>query len=219
MTVRMHSPVHDVAADRQDADTFLDVLDRSMSVVRRLDVPYLVIGEIGSSIYGRDRGTRDIDLFVRPEAAPRVLEAFGDAGFGTEVVFDHWLFKARRDDVDVDIIFRATRDILLDEEMLERAATAVFRGRELPVAPPEDLLIMKAMATGEDPARYWYDAIAILARTPLDLEYLFHRAAQHGARRILSLLLFATSVDLVVPPSAIEQLFSLLYRGEGGNRD
>lgn len=218
MSTRTHALVHDVAAENQDADRFLDVLDRSVEVLASLDVPYLVIGEIGSAVYGRDRGTRDIDFLVRPEDAPRVLEAFGSAGFDTEVVFDHWLFKARRDGVDVDIIFRATRDILLDQEMLERADTAGFRGRQLPVAPPEDLLIMKAMATGEDTARYWYDGLAIVARTPLDDEYLVHRATQHGARRILSLLIFATSIDLVVPAVVLERLLALVLPNDERSR-
>jgi predicted nucleotidyltransferase len=214
MSAGTHALVHDVDAETHDADTFLDVLDRSMEVLAALGVPYLVIGEIGSSVYGRDRGTRDVDLLVRPETAPRVLESFAAAGFDTEVVFDHWLFKAHRDDVDVDIIFRTHRDILLDDELLDRAATASFRGRQVPVASPEDLLIMKVVATGEDTARYWYDALGILARTPLDWDYLCHRAMQHGARRVLSLLLFATSIDLVVPPWPIERLFALLYPSE-----
>jgi len=73
--------------------------------------------------------------------------------------------------------------------------------------------VMKALAAGEDTARYWYDAIAILARRDLDWEYLSMRARQHGARRILSLLLFATSVDVVVPRRAIDGLYDLIRGG------
>jgi hypothetical protein len=116
-------------------------------------------------------------------------------------------------DVDVDIIFRATRDILFDDEMVRRVQRADIYGRMLPVVPAEDLLVMKALATGEDTARYWYDALAIVARTDLDWDYLAMRARQHGARRILSLLLFATSVDLLVPPEAIDELYDLIRGG------
>jgi hypothetical protein len=66
---------------------------------------------------------------------------------------------------------------------------------------------MKAVAASEDTPRYWYDAIAMIGQTELDWEYLVSRARQRGARRILSLLLFADSVDLVVPPEPIESLF------------
>jgi hypothetical protein len=129
MDAGMHAVVHDVTAEQHDDERFLQVLDTSLAVLDRLEVPYLVIGEIGSSIFGRDRGTRDIDLFVRPEAAPRVLEGFAAAGFDTDVIFEHWLFKARSADVDVDIIFRAARDILLDEAMMDRTSIQPFRGR------------------------------------------------------------------------------------------
>ena len=47
----------------------------------------------------------------------------------------------------------------------------------------------------------------MIGQTELDWEYLVSRARQRGARRILSLLLFADSVDLVVPPEPIEALF------------
>ena len=190
------------------SDPVLAVLDRTLEVVRSAEVPFLVIGEIASAVWGRDRGTNDIDLFVRPEASPRVLELLGDAGFDTQVVYEHWLSKAHADGVDVDIIYRASRDILLDDEMLERAAWVDYRGRRLPVAPPEDLVVMKAGATREDTARYWYDALGILSTATLDWEYLVKRARQHGPRRMLSLLLFATSVDLVVPMAPIRELFA-----------
>ncbi|HSL11808.1 MAG TPA: nucleotidyltransferase [Actinomycetota bacterium] len=196
------------AAATDDGDPVLAVLDRTLEVIRSANIPFLVIGEIASAVWGRDRGTNDIDLFVRPEASPKVLELLGDAGFDTRVVYEHWLSKAHADGVDVDIIYRASRDILLDEEMLERAAWVTYRGRTVPVAPAEDLVVMKAGATREDTARYWYDALGILSTATLDWDYLVRRSRQHGPRRMLSLLLFATSVDMVVPTAPIKELFS-----------
>jgi hypothetical protein len=108
------------------------------------------------------------------------------------------------------VIFRVSRDILLDDEMLARSTIARFRGRAVPVASPEDLVVMKAVVAGEDTARYWYDAIAILSQAPMDWTYLVERARQHGARRILSLLLFATSVDLPIPTEPVRALLNVL---------
>jgi predicted nucleotidyltransferase len=196
------------AAFVDDSDPVLAVLDRTLDVVRSAGVPFLVIGEIASAVWGRDRGTNDIDLFVRPEVSPRLLELLADDGFDTEVVYEHWLSKAHVDGVDVDIIYRASRDILLDDEMIERAAWVDYRGRRIPVAPPEDLVVMKAGATREDTARYWYDALGILSTATLDWDYLVKRSRQHGPRRMLSLLLFATSVDMVVPSGPIRELFA-----------
>ena len=205
------------ATDRPgtDDDPVLAVLDRVIEVVRSAEIPFLVIGEIGSAQWGRDRGTNDIDLFVRPEASPQVVAALAVAGFDARVVHEHWLSKATLDGIDVDIIYRASRDILLDDEMLERASWVTYRGRTLPVAPPEDLLVMKAGATREDTARYWYDALGILSTARLDWEYLVRRARQHGPRRVLSLLLFATSVDLVVPNAPMQELFAAVSGGDG----
>ena len=108
------------------------------------------------------------------------------------------------------MIFRSTRDILLGDEMLRRSRVMPFRGREVPLAPPEDLVVMKACAMSEDTSRYWYDAVSIIAHSELDWDYLVARAREHGARRLLSLLLFATSLDIVVPSEPIETLYDAI---------
>jgi predicted nucleotidyltransferase len=198
-----------------DETTLLDVLDRATKALEQADVDFLVIGGIGSSVWGRDRGLRDIDLFVRPEAADRALEVLGADGFDTSVAFEHWLYKARRDGITVDVIFRSSRDVLLSPEMLARAQLMEFRGRTLRVAPPEDLIIMKAIAADEDTARYWYDAVAMLSTPGLDWDYLVERGRHHGVRRILSLLLFAASVDLPIPQAPMDRLYEML-KGTGG---
>jgi predicted nucleotidyltransferase len=198
------------AVDHGDGDRLPLVLDETMGALRDAGIQFLLIGGVGSCVFGRDRGTRDIDVFVRPESAENALSALAARGFRTKKEYEHWLYKGWKHDVLVDVIFRSSRDILLDQEMLDRARTVTFRGREVPVAPPEDLVVMKAVAASEDTPRYWYDAIAIIAQTELDWEYLVARARQRGARRILSLLLFADSVDLVVPPEPIEALYEAI---------
>jgi predicted nucleotidyltransferase len=195
------------SVDHGDGDRLPLVLDETMAALREADIQFLLIGGVGSCVFGRDRGTRDIDVFVRPESAENALSALAARGFRTKKEYEHWLYKGWKDDVLVDVIFRSSRDILLDQEMLDRARVETFRGREVPVAPPEDLVVMEAVAASEDTPRYWYDAIAIIGQTELDWDYLVARARQRGARRILSLLLFADSVDLVVPPEPIEALY------------
>jgi predicted nucleotidyltransferase len=207
MLVRETMAESDALVTEADGDELLSVLDETLAALDEAQIPFLLIGGIGSAVYGRDRGTRDIDLFVRPENAKRVLEVLDERGFETRMEYEHWLYKAIKHGVLVDVIFRSSRDVLLGEEMLERSRRMPFRGREVPVAPPEDLIVMKAVAASEDTPRYWYDAIAIVAAAELDWEYLVARARQHGARRILSLLLYATSIDLVVPPEPIEALY------------
>jgi predicted nucleotidyltransferase len=196
-----------------DGDLFLTVLDEALDALEAAEIPFVLIGGIGSAVFGRDRGTKDIDLFVRPEHARKVLEVLDGRGFETVEFAEHWLYKATKHGVLVDVIFRSTRDILLGEEMLQRSRMMPFRDRMVRVAPPEDLVVMKASAASEDTPRYWYDAAAIVAQTELDWDYLIARARQHGPRRLLSLLLFASSIDIVVPSEPIETLYEAIRGG------
>jgi predicted nucleotidyltransferase len=205
----LSSTVRDDHEPRGDVE-FHETLDEAIAAMGVADVRFLIIGGIASAVMGRDRGTRDVDLFVRPEDARRALEALDAAGFDTKVAFPHWLYKGFKRDVLVDVIFRSSKDVLLDDEMLRRAQRREFRGRMLPIAPPEDLLIMKAVAADEDTPRYWYDALGIIAHADdMDWDYLVRRARQHGVRRILSLLIYAQSNDLVVPIAPIAELMTL----------
>jgi predicted nucleotidyltransferase len=199
--------------EADDGDLFLRVLDEALDALQSAEIPFLLIGGIGSAVYGRDEGTRDIDVFVRPETVRRVLEVLGARGFETKEVAERWLAKALKHGVLVDVIFRSTRDILLGDEMLDRSRVMPFRGRDVPLAPPEDLVVMKACAMSEDTSRYWYDAVSIIAHSELDWDYLVARAREHGARRLLSLLLFATSLDIVVPSEPIETLYQAIGAG------
>jgi len=199
--------------EADNGDLFLRVLDEALDALGKAGIPFLLIGGVGSAVYGRDQGTRDIDVFVRPETARRVLEVLGARGFDTKEVAERWLSKAIKHGVLVDVIFRSSRDILLGDQMLARARVMPFRGRMVPIAPPEDLIVMKACAMSEDTSRYWYDAVSIIAHTELDWDYLVARAREHGARRLLSLLLFATSLDIVVPSEPIETLHEAIGRG------
>jgi predicted nucleotidyltransferase len=199
--------------EADNGDLFLRVLDEALDALGKAGIPFLLIGGVGSAVYGRDQGTRDIDVFVRPETARKVLEVLGARGFDTKEVAERWLSKAIKHGVLVDVIFRSSRDILLGDDMLARARVMPFRGRMVPIAPPEDLIVMKACAMSEDTSRYWYDAVSIIAHTELDWDYLVARAREHGARRLLSLLLFATSLDIVVPSEPIEALHEAIGWG------
>jgi predicted nucleotidyltransferase len=200
-------------------DVLLHVLDTALAAMEGSGLPFLVMGGIASAILGRPRWTHDVDLFVRLEDVDRALEALAGQGFDCRIVDAHWLAKAVLDDVSVDVISRSARDILLDDEMLRRAIPASFHGREMRLVPPEDLFVMKCLAASEDTPRYWYDALAIAANADLDWDYLRRRARAAGARRVLSALLFAQSMDLVVPDAPVRDLFDLVMNPETSSRD
>jgi hypothetical protein len=70
------------------------------------------------------------------------------------------------------------------------------------------------VAHEEETPRYWHDALSIIARAQLDWEYLLKRARLR-ARRILALLVYAQSNDLVVPDGVIRTLFGMVFEGDG----
>lgn len=196
-----------------DEGIFLEVLDESMRVVDRTGAPWALIGGIGSAALGRPRWSHrgeDIDFFLRPEDARRVLEELAEAGFETEETYPDWLFKAYKKDVLVDVIFKSSGDIFLDDEMLSRVRIEEFKNRKVKVPSPEDLVVMKAVAHSEETPQYWFDALSIIARSELDWDYVCRRARRHGVRRVLSLLLYAQSVDLVVPMDVVRKLFEMI---------
>jgi predicted nucleotidyltransferase len=169
-------------------------------------VPHLLMGGAGAQTFARPRQTDDIDVFVQPADARGALEVLGKAGFETEETYPSWLYKAVRHGVLVDVIFRSSGGVYLDDEMLARGQRREYRGTEATLMSPEDLLVVKAMAATEETPHHWYDALALIARRDLDWDYVLVRS-RVGPRRVLSLLLYAESIDLAVPPEAV----SLLY--------
>lgn len=186
-------------------------LAETVASLREADVEFVLIGGLSTAAFARPRITDDIDVFVRPDTARRALEALAAAGFRTEVSDPHWIYKAYKHGVLVDVIFRSTGDLYVDDEMLRRADEQEHLEVKVPLVSPEDLLVIKAVAASEDCPHHWHDALAVIARCRLDWEYLLRRARQSGPRRVLSLLLYAESNDLAVPAEVIEDLFEVVH--------
>ena len=103
-----------------------------------------------------------------------------------------------------------TAGFYYDDEMAKRSVEAEVWGTRVRFIPPEDLLVIKAKCATEAAPRHWHDALAILASSPLDWEYLLRRAGR-AERRVLSLLLYAQSNDVHVPRSVIRALFDKIF--------
>ena len=172
-------------------------------------IPFMFVGGIAAGLLGRGRYTGDIDLFVRPEDSRRALTALERAGFTTEELNPHWIFKGVRGQVLVDILFTLKGDIRLDDEMLERAPVRSFLGVDIPLLPPEDLIVVKAIVFDEETPRHWYDALGMIAACTIDWDYLVRRA-RRSPGRLLSLLTFARSNDLLVPRAPIDRLHRMV---------
>lgn len=211
--VDLNPPDSHVSFEGQDVDeeTFLEVLDEATAALDASGVSYAAMGGLASATYGRQRWTHDADFFLRdPMDAATALRFLRRAGFATQQTDEHWLYKGIKRGVLVDLIFKAKGDIYYDDEMIARTQRREFKGRLIPVTPPEDLIVIKAIIHDEQTPRHWYDALGIIAGAELDWDYLIGRSSR-GPRRMLSLLSYAQSNDLVVPERVIRDLFSAIY--------
>ena len=193
-----------------DERRFIEVLQACTSALSDADVDYVLIGGIASAALGRPRETRDIDVFVRAEDIKDAVGVLDKAGFDTEEPELDWLYKASKDGIQVDVIFQGSNDVYLDDEMSKRALSREFKGVPVRLVPPEDLLVMKALSHEEETPQYWHDALAIISSNELDWDYVMQRA-ERGPRRVLSLLVYAESIDLVVPHDVVRRLFTRIY--------
>lgn len=193
-------------------ERFSRILGEATSTLDEAGVPFAVFGGIAASVYGRPRPEHDIDLLVAQGDADHALESLERARFETEKTKPRWLYKAFKQDVMVDVIFRVKGDIYLDDELLARRRIEEYLGRKFPMVSPEDAVVIEAISHGDDRPEHWYNALAIVAEGALDWRYLGRRA-RHGVRRVLSLLVYAQSNDLVVPDELIRELFQDVYTG------
>ncbi|HEX3630382.1 MAG TPA: nucleotidyltransferase, partial [Candidatus Dormibacteraeota bacterium] len=196
----------EAASDR----TFNRVLHEAVQALEQAGLKFLVLGGLASSLVGRPRWTHDIDFLVRPDDARTALEALRAAGFQTEETDPVWLFKAFKQDVMVDVIFMITGGIYLDAEMDQRSVIREYDGLPVRIPSPEDQVVIKAIVHREETSRHWFDALAIIGRAELDWDYLLHRA-RLGARRVLALLIYAQSSDILVPTWVIRRLYEEVY--------
>ncbi|MDR3608369.1 MAG: nucleotidyltransferase [Oligoflexia bacterium] len=196
--------------DPELADRFDRVLGETVEAMDESGLRYVFIGGIASGGLGRPRSTHDIDIFVMPEDAELALRALAKKNFRTERTDPTWLYKAFKEDILVDVIFKSKGEIYLDQEMYGRSITAPFHNRQLRLVAPEDLLIIKAVAHSELTPGHWHDATALLSHAKLDWPYLILRA-RRAPRRVLSLLLYAQSNDIWVPNYVIHELYEVVF--------
>jgi hypothetical protein len=152
-------------------------------IARRFDcagVTWAVFAGAAASVYGSPRPLTDVDILVPAAEASRLTVLFPEA----EVIY--------REDGSVRAIQLPGFDILaglstmdLDAQMTERRTRHEIVGVTVPVIPPEDNILLKAiMGRGPEVGKHdWDDVRAMVAHLPsLDWEYLRWRADACGPR-------------------------------------
>src|SRR5918992_1295841 len=104
-------------------EEFLAVLDESLELFTNEDLPHAVIGGVATTALldsGWNVKTADLDFLIAEGDAEGILEKFSERGFSTKKKDSTWIYKAARPDVTLDLIFKASGDVELDEDLFER---------------------------------------------------------------------------------------------------
>jgi putative nucleotidyltransferase-like protein len=130
-----------VGLPKKQRELFRDVL----SLFEDVGLPYAVAGAFALREHtGVCRFTKDLDLFLRPEAASEALAILREEGFECEIRDPVWLAKAHRDGFFVDLITGMSNGVMsVDASWIERARPASVLGVHSRVLAPEELLASK----------------------------------------------------------------------------
>ena len=173
---------------KEDFKIFKEATD----ILDKMDLDYVVFGGIAVWAYGRKRQTKDIDLLIEAKSANKALLALLKAGWSTTMTDKNWLFQARKNGVQVDLIFQAKGNYVLTKEIIDRAVPMKISDYKFKVISPEDLVLVKIYALKEIRPADWYDATSVImsVKGKLDWDYIVDKA-NTNPRRVLSFLLFA----------------------------
>jgi hypothetical protein len=176
--------IHDPAAE-----FYIDTLRK----LQDTNIPFLVGGAFAFSHYSHvPRETKDIDVFVKPDDCPRVLEAFERLGYQTEVPFPHWLGKIRGGNHFMDVIFSSGNGVArVDELWFEHAPKTNVLGLIVRLTPAEEMIWSKAFI--QERERFdGADVMHLLRETgpALDWPRLLMRFGDHWRVLFSQLILF-----------------------------
>src|SRR4030095_13447876 len=129
--------IHDPAAD-----FYIDALRK----LQDTGIPFLIGGAFAFSHYTHVlRDTKDIDIFVKPDDCPRVLEAFERDGYRTEIPFPHWLGKIHYEGHLMDVIFSSGNAVArVDDLWFEHSTKTNVLGLIVRLCPSEEMIWSKA---------------------------------------------------------------------------
>ncbi|HEX2023008.1 MAG TPA: nucleotidyltransferase family protein [Candidatus Thermoplasmatota archaeon] len=210
-------PPHTRLSPPTFTDEVAPVYARALDALAQDGVPFMLGGAIAFNAYtGIWRDTKDLDVFCRPEDAPRALAALARDGMRTETVYESWLAKAWDGDVFVDLIWRNANGLFpVRASWIEHAPHADILGRRVRVLPLEELLLSKMMVGG----RYRFDGADMLhvlhaAGDRVDWDRLADGAGEHVGLMLAYLHMYRWgypgSADRV--PEAVLERYARLAR-------
>lgn len=166
-----------------------------MDILGKSQLPFLVGGGYAFERHtGIARQAKDLDLFIRPDDCPRILEVLSESGYQTEVTAPHWLAKAYSDSGEdfVDFIFNSANGHgAVDDLWFEYAVEEEVLGMPVRLCPVEETIWSKAYVMARD--RFDGPDVAHLIRAcseQLDWSRLLRRFGDHWRVLFSHLILF-----------------------------
>jgi hypothetical protein len=128
------------------------IYGEALVALERANILYMLGGALALHAYTRIwRDTKDLDVFVLQGSVSRVIETLEEAGFETEITYPHWLAKAWKGDVLVDIIHaNDSGTVAVDESWFENAEEIEVFSRRALVIPAEEMFLSKIFVASRD---------------------------------------------------------------------
>jgi hypothetical protein len=194
----------------------------ALHTLRRSGIDFLVGGAYAlERCTGIARDTKDLDVFVRPEDTERVLAAFAEAGFDTELTFPHWLGKARAGGEMVDVIFSSGNGCArVDDEWFRHAVDDQVMDVPVRLIPVEEMIWSKGLIMERE--RYdGADVIHLLRARGAGLDWprLLRRFGSNWRVLLSHLILFGfvyPGERDVIPTDVMRELMARLDRETRG---
>lgn len=131
----------------------IDTLKVGVATLRERGIPFMLGGSIAAWARGGPQPYKDIDFMLKPDDAEAALNALAEAGLRPERPPEEWLFKAWRDDVMIDLIFRAS-GLDITDDVLARAQILPVMAVATPIMDIDDMLVTMLMALDEHRVDY-----------------------------------------------------------------
>ena len=188
-------------------------------------IPFLVGGGYAMKRHTEfERPDRDLDVFVLPSDADRVLRLFAKLGYRVELTFPHWLGKIYQGRAYVDIIFSSGNGIVtVDDAWFKHAMEDLVLGQSVRVCPAEEVMWSKAFVMERE--RFdGADVIHLILARGRDLDWsrLLDRFQSHPLVLLSHLVLFLfayPSESDRVPASVWERLLAALETERSASGD
>ena len=188
-------------------------------------VPFLVGGTYAMErLAGLTRQTKDLDLFVLREDWPLIAVALQRAGIASHIKFAHWLGKAQRDELFVDLIFASGNGLAnVDDEWIANGRADSIFGMDVRICPPEEMIWSKSFVMERE--RFdGADVLHILRHSAQSIDWarLLRRFDRHAGVLLAHLVLFLyvyPDAHALIPEWVLTDLWAArLVASNGGDR-